>query len=514
MRLTTLVALALLASAAQAQNNLVEPRGRIENVTDYNQTTLAKARRVGSAATAPLPCLGSPKVPVILVQFSDLKFTVAETDEAVRQNYQDFFNAGEGIHPGAAGATSYGSVREYYRQQSDGMFTPEFTILGPVTLSEGYAYYGQNNNGAKDVNINKFYSEACKLAVQQGGVDWTDFDNYKDGMVDLVFFVYAGEGENGSDDTNTIWPKESASPMTITYDNASVTFGAYGCGNELYRGKQDGIGLCIHELGHGLGLPDFYDTNYKAFGMDYWDIMDSGCYQLTGHLPCGMTAYELDFMGWRKLVELDPDKAYSLTLAPIEKGGMAYKVVNKANRNEYFILENRQNIGFDGYLGWVSASYQNRIGANHGLMITHVDYNSAAWSGNMVNTNAAHQRMTIVPADGELVSSISGYTEQWATSLHGDLYPGPNNVTAMSSYDVFNGTELGQTIDNIQETGYFITVDINGGDPSTGIGLVAPQDSAIPMTIYSVSGQPQHGLRKGLNIVRYDDGTVRKVLGR
>ena len=512
MRFFSLMALALIASVATAQDEPNWRRGRIENVTDYTQVAEAKARRIGSAATAPLPSTGSPKIPIILVQFDDLKFTVAETAEEVKKNYEDFFNGGEGVHPGAAGSTSYGSVKEYYRQQSNGLFTPEFTIIGPVTLSRSYTYYGQNSGNSKDINIRSFYSEACKLAIQQGGVEWSAFDNNNDQNVDMVFFVYAGEGENGSDDTNTIWPKESASSLSVDYDGTTTIFGAYGCGNELYQGKQDGIGLCIHEMGHGLGLPDFYDTNYKAFGLDYWDIMDSGCYQITGHQPCCMSAYELDFMGWRKLVELDPDEAYSLTLQPLEDGGLAYKVVNKANANEYFILENRQNKGFDTYFGWVSASYATTYGKNHGLMITHVDYNTNAWSTNSVNTNASHQRITLVPADGELVSSIYGYTAEWASSLHGDLYPGANNVTEMFSYSVFTGTKLGQTINNIQETAEgVITLDINGGKPDA-INAIAADSGNGQEAIYSVAGQKLKGLRRGINIVRTQDGQVKKIL--
>jgi len=458
---------------ARAQRVFSEQRGRIENVTEpYLSSSKEGIRKVGSTATAPLTCIGSPKVPVILVQFADLSFTVATNDDEINILYHNFFNAKEGVHP----ADNVCSVREYFRNNSDGKFSPEFDVIGPVTLSQNYAYYGEDSKyGSKDIHINELYQEACKAAKTGSDKDWSQYDNNNDGKVDIVFFIYAGQGQNqqGAPD-NTIWPKESTSSLTVKSEGVSVSFAAYGCTCELLFNQMDGIGSCIHELCHGIGLPDFYDTNEYAYGLDYWDVMDSGCYKSGGRAPVELSAYERDFFGWRQLVELNPDEAYSLTLQPMEKGGVGYKVVNKANLNEYFILENRQNIGLDMYIGW-QIDYQQQIyGWNHGLMITHVDYNATSWRTNKVNTSRYHQRITLVPADGELITSIKQddlqadeeWTDAWAQSQHGDLYPGDDNVTEMSSYSVFRGGTLEQTIDNIVEhQNGVITLDINGGNP-------------------------------------------------
>ena len=218
--------------------------------------------------------------------------------------------------------------------------------------------------------------------------------------------------------------------------------------------------------------------------MDYWDLMDSGNYKLNGRMPVGLSAYELDFLGWRSLVELTPDSAYSLKLDPLETGGVAYKVVNKANPNEYFILENRQNIGIDQYIGYAVSSQELTFGANHGLLITHVNYSQSAWSSNRLNTtDASRQRFTIVPADGQTISDNYGINDEWAISQHGDLYPGDNNVTEISSYAVFTGGTLGQTIDNIVEhEDGTITLDINGGKP-----VEEPEDPLVEPDIPEIA---------------------------
>lgn len=465
--------------SARAQGVFWQRRGHIENVTEtYPSSSNEDIRKVGSTATAPLTCMGSPKVPVILVQFSDLSFQVGKSDEKVKAIYQDCFNAGEGVQPSSNAC----SVREYFRINSDGLFTPTFDVIGPVTLSKSYTYYGEDDRwGSKDIHITELYQEACKKVQAQGNTNWSQYDNNQDGKVDIVFFIYAGQGQNQDGaPQNAIWPKESSSSLVVRNGSSSVTFAGYGCSSEMLFDEMDGIGSCIHELCHGMGLPDFYDTNNVAYGLDYWDIMDAGCFKMGGRMPVELSAYERNFFGWRKLVELDPDETYSLTLQPMEKGGVGYKVMNKANLNEYFILENRQNIGLDMYLGWQIDYQQWNYGKNHGLMITHVDYNATSWKSNSVNTNRSHQRITLVPADGELIPALKQddsqtaeeWADAWARSQHGDLYPSDNNVTEMSSYSVFRGGTLNQTIDNIVEhQNGVITLDINGGNPE---GLKEP----------------------------------------
>ena len=460
----TLLAFAatLIAYSGFAQTANVN-RGRIENVTDYAsllKTSNKGARKIGTRASAALPCTGSPKVPVVLVQFCDTLFRNADNPEVVRKHYDDFFNLKSGN-----ASPSLGSVYQYFNEQSYGQFTPEFDIIGPVTLSKGAFYYGSNSPN-KDHRIMEFFRETSKLVVSQANKNWADYDNNKDGKVDMVFFIYAGSGENESGkDANLIWPKESVSPVIV----GDIVFGAYGCTCELFYGGYDGIGTCVHELSHGLGLPDIYDTDaasleVAAKGMDAWDIMDGGNYQISGCAPIGYSAYERDFMGWRSLNTVDISKPATLTLNPLENDGVAYKIVNPANTNEYFILENRQNIGYDKYMPWPGSKSFNAYGGVHGMLITHVDYNTSAWTTNKVNTDKNHQRYTIVPADGNFYTFWDENKDHNAyDSYRGDLYPGSNNVKAMSSYKTFTGGTINVTVDNIREVDGVIYVDINGG---------------------------------------------------
>ena len=288
---------------ASAQADSMEDwlqNGRPEHVetfvTDGTGTHRMPAR-IG-AANAGILTAPTPRIPVVLVEFQDRKFHASgKTHEEVRQNYDLFFNGydDEAVRQATG---SRGSVFSYFKDMSQGKFLPDFDIIGPVTLSEGYAAYGANSGSNKDVSIERFYKEAVTKAVREGGVDWTVSDNDGDGKVDMVFFIYAGWGEHAAkSDPDAIWAKESTSSTTVTdEDGGKVTFALYGMTSEARYAsydqlekdlqgefpngynpdnmQMDGIGVCLHEMSHALGLPDFYDTGYKAFGMDLWSLMD------------------------------------------------------------------------------------------------------------------------------------------------------------------------------------------------------------------------------------------------
>ena len=508
------MAFAAIVTQAQAQEE--DPFvHRLLPICDFGSDHISdpakSPAKVGSHANASLTSAGSPKVPVILVQFNDLFFTsglgthvdeagntvkndcLTETQkDSVNSFYDKFCN---GLRDGSyyTGAGSRGAVSEYFRDQSYGQFTPEFVVIGPVTLGKSYAYYGEDTGGSKDIHIYDFYREAISQA-QQLCTNWDQFDNDGNGNVDMAFFIYAGEGQNAhssQDEYKTlIWPKEEASGGNIN----GLRYGAYACTNELLGSYTDGIGCFTHELSHALGLPDFYDTNYVGYGLDYWDIMDGGCYCRNGFAPCGYSAYERDFMGWQQLITLDGTQIQHIKAEPTWNGGAGYKMVNPENENEYYVIENRQNRRWDAYIGRGDSQH-----LCHGLLITHVDYNRSAWIGNHVNTNASHQRMTIVPADGKLDSYNNVTTQEEfvaaQVSAQGDLYPGTTNTTALTGAKatVFTTTGatpglMGQCIMNIVENsdGSIEFDYLPDASKETGIADIISPDQLLP--IHSISG--------------------------
>lgn len=414
-----------------------------------------RATSLGSQATAPLKSKGVKRVPVILTAFKDKGFTISDTLEVVNAYYQKYCN---GTMDGKryTGHGSYGSIRDYFVMQSDSIFFPEFVVIGPIVMDSVASFYGKNGS-SRDSNFHLYSKEAITKAYAEYS-DWSVFDNDGNGTVDMVFFVFAGLGENNGGGADCIWPRETTS-ATIINDHVFATSAAT-C--ELRPSKRDetgkvldttrdGVGVFIHELSHSLGLPDFYDINGKMFGMDIWSVMDYGEYGNNGHTPGNYTAYERDFMGWRPLKTLDGPCV--LTIPCFAEGGTGYKILNDKFPNEYYIIENRQAKGWDRSI----CKY------GHGLQVTHVDYDAAKWRDNVVNTNQYHQRMTIIAANNCYQGTNSSITsEEWIKTLTGNLYPGDTfnysltdestpAAQVFSGSDVWVGSLMHKPLRNITE---------------------------------------------------------------
>jgi len=324
---------------------------------------------------------------IILVNFSDLAFS-SEDPHGLFERIANEENFSEGRFKG--------SMRDYFYAQSEGQFELTFDVAGPVEVSNNMAYYGGNKSSDKDSHPATMVIEACRLVNDQ--VNFADYDWDGDGKVDQVYVVYAGKGENDGGSADAIWPHTWRLSSAKRNGDGSgalkqdgVTIDTYACGNEMNGlGLVAGIGTMCHEFSHCLGYPDFYDTDSSGgVGMWTWDLMDHGCYNDKGYQPAGYTSYERWAAGWKTPVELLNSQRVK-DMKPLQSGGNTYIIYNKGNKNEYYLLENRCQTGWDASL------------PGSGLLILHVDYNATAWNNNTPNDNPNYQRMTWVPADNEL----------------------------------------------------------------------------------------------------------------
>ena len=440
-------------------------------VKTHSERSAQYVNSFATRATSNIVTTGEVLVPVLLVEFQDTKFSFKKDDLDRKFNEKGYDYA---FTPG--GIKSYGSIRDYFIAQSDSMFIPKFVLTDIVTLPKKMADYGGNNSYGNDKNPYGMIVDG--ITVADASMDFSKFDNDGDGKVDYVLCIYAGYSEANNASANAVWPHKSSLVLKGVPKIADgVSFDIYACAaelnlNESYEkdfGKwMDGVGAICHEFSHCLGLVDVYDVS-KTSGnwcMQDWDLMDYGNFAANGYLPVGYNSFQKESCGWKKMEVLDKKGKYSMK--PQSQGGVGYKIVNDANSNEFFVLENRKREGWDQWL------------AADGMMIIHVDYNSTAWSNNKVNTTSGRPRFQIVPADNDLTVYTDANSEKFYASLANDLWPGKNDNnkffnTSLPAAKVFTGGYLNKPVTNIKYENYVASFNFMGGEVATPVVMPATE---------------------------------------
>lgn len=376
------------------------------------------------------PHSGTPKAVVILAEFQDTPFTITNP----RRSFEQYLNGkGRSENYDNGEGSNLSSVAQYFSDMSFKKFIPQFDIYGPVKLPNSLNYYGGNKGTLKDIHYDELIKDACTL--MDDSLDFSAYDANNDGYVDLVYIVYAGFSESFTGNTpDCIWPKSGFQNFG-KFDGKTVA--RYGINNELnaYPGaysypRINGIGLFCHEFSHTLGLPDLYQSNDACDNnheMEFWDLMDGGEYTKNGYLPTPYTAWEREAMGWMNIETLSEEGQLQLT--PIQEGGKAYRIVNDNATNEYYIIENIQE------RGWYDAKSNGKSIKGHGMLVYHVDYNKSYFTlGQKPNETKNHPRMTVVAADGLLLSSTNcnDSTLLYYQEMNGDPFPGTSGVTSLT----------------------------------------------------------------------------------
>lgn len=390
------------------------------NLNEAKERVKTRLNKMRAAAAAKHPhraigqygnYTGKKRCLIILAQFTDVKFAAGHDNAYyTRVANEENFTSAEGHR---------GSVRDYFLAQSNGKFELNFDIAGPYTMPNSASYYG-SNTPSSDAKASEMIATACKMA-NADGVDFSKYDWEGDGNVDMVFVIYAGYGEATSTKRpDVIWPHQYELYYTgkdLYLNNKYVN--VYACSNEIDEindtGKPhvQGIGAICHEFSHCLGYPDLYDTGSAGrFGLGHFDLMCQGSYNGDTFRPAGYSSYEKWMAGWLTPIELSNEDKQINDLKAVSDNGEAYIIYNQRNRNEYYLLENRQHTGWDDAL------------PGTGLQISHVDYDRTSWEYNRVNAED-HQRFTIFHADG-----LAG-----ANNENNDLYPyKDNNSLTNNSY--------------------------------------------------------------------------------
>jgi immune inhibitor A len=431
---------------------------------------------------------------VVLVNFNDRKFTRSDSHDVFdsivcARNFKGFKDAEkDSIIPYT------GSVCDYFRDNSAGKFDPKFDVVGPVDVDYSCTYpHAVDSIGP-----------VIKAAVIAADtiVNYADYDVDGNGTVDMIYFIFAGYGSCFAGNNSAyVWPHaynfdELGSNVTLD----GVNFGRYACsveyfGSESKSKRLDGIGTICHEFSHVLGTMDLYDTDYSGSGGEsitpyFWSIMADGLDFNFSRNPVGYGLYERYTSGFTTPQVISATGSYSLD--PINLSNTGYRI-NSPEANVYFLLENRQQTGWDEYL------------SGHGLLVFRVDSTDASvWENNIVNVNPAHNYYELQRANCQYDSSGIFYDSGY------DPFPGTGNVTSLSnnakspSLRTWSGIDNPFVLSNITESNGVITFSVNNAPSavtavkassssliavrSGNVITVTTSDSAQPVSLYRADG--------------------------
>lgn len=406
----------------------------LDSPGDFFLTHLSSLRNQPARATAG----ASFKILAILAEFTDQPASVEEV----------FFDS---LIFHQAGRT----IRDYFDKVSNGQIDLVTACLpsqtGWQTAPNPYSYYTDGAFGTGDYPRNSQRLVLDLINQVDNQVDFSDYDNDGDGYVDILLVIHSGSGAEFTRDSDDIWSHKWVIPTT---SKDGVYLRDYTIQPEFWIDPGDmTIGVYCHELSHGFGLPDLYDTDGSSYGIGYWGIMAYGSWNGPGNRggsPAHYCAWSKLQLGLVNVADITSTHV-NLAVPAVETSGTIFRLRTAGMAaNEYFLIENRQPYDYDAYL------------PSSGLLIWHIDdgktSNREEWYPGL--TTSEHYLVALEQADG-----LFDLEHKYDFGDTGDPFPGNTNQTSFNATTVpdnssyFYGTS-GFTIDNISASDSVMYLDI------------------------------------------------------
>jgi M6 family metalloprotease-like protein len=289
----------------------------------------------------PAPISGQITVLVIAVEFRDYNHTIS-----IEQVANQTIN----------------SLNDYYSRISYGAISVVGNAVGWIRMPYTMASYGADNgpfiddqDGDGSPDSWRLLRDAMPTVAKE--VDVTSYQQ--------IVILHAGYGQESSRSSNDIW---SVAYLGWTVSTPQRVFERYAVVPEMEARGLSTVGVCAHEFGHLLGLPDLYSSTAEEVGP--WDLMARGAWngQPGGSSPSEMIAWDRIFLGWLtsdRILNITRQTKVNATVDPIELPSSGLQVVrvqtSSLDSKHYYLVEVRQKIGYDAAL------------PSSGVLITYID---------------------------------------------------------------------------------------------------------------------------------------------
>ena len=433
---------------------------------------------MSSAALAQfIPSTGSPRVLVILINFSDTTPTYSRHDL-----YQKIF--GNNV-PGVP------SVADYYRDVSYGQLNLQggetIDVVDWYQASHSHDYYSPGTNGRfvgyYPQNVYHLAEEAID-AAHTAGVDFSRYDNDGDGEAEAVIIIHQGQGAEITGNTYDIHTNmvmiSSGGGQARTYNGVLVDLFTIEPERSLVNSIVS-VGQIAHELGHQMGMPDTYDWDASSYGVGQYDLMCRGVWGANREVydpdhPAHPSAYQKVLLGWITPTLITPANQGTQTLPAFETNPSVLKVpANPDEAREYFLLANLTRTG-------------NHAGLpSEGLFIWHVDQR-ALFQNTYESTGCSYffPLLALEQADGrfDLEKAVN-----WGDTT--DAYPGGGAYRSFSGATTPNSRNhdchlSGVAVRNISDPGNAMTAEV--AVSSFAPGAAGPELKIKSYQVIPVSG--------------------------
>ena len=410
---------------------------------------------------------GVMKLALIGIEFPDVK----HNDKITPKDWEnEFFSRKLYLTTSVTGQQVYGSLNDFYSEQSSGAIHVDGKMLGWIEVAKDRMDYSPTPQPTppapeKKPEPNKQEAVGSKQDAGKPGAGKLDskseeakpgvgkpdtpktpdkpsqtpdqgrFRGNRDGLLrevldkliardgkdaidgyDAVGFIYAGRRAVRTIES-VYWPHMAM----MNYQNRRVRYWVAEEGGE----RMTNISVFCHETGHIFGLPDLYIRRQQngtpnppprfqnpfAESLWQWDLM---AVQVGNGRPQHMSAWSKEQLGWIKPAVIDPRVRQKVVLSPIENSpNECVKIPVRPDGSEYFLLENRRHVGFDsslpaeGLLIWRIVFGRPVLEAAHGV------------SGSAGLRSDIHN----VPFPTDHNDSFTPYTKPSSASLTGDELP-------------------------------------------------------------------------------------------